>query len=314
MSKTTYLVTGGAGFIGSHLVETLLEKGMRVRVLDDFSTGRQENIASFLDDIELFEGDIRDERVLARAVKGCNVILHHAALPSVARSVEDPLTVHTVNTTGTLTLLCAARDAGVERVVYASSSSIYGGNRELPKREEMKPAPLSPYATSKLVGEYYCGVFTHLYGLRTVCLRYFNVFGPRQDPDSQYAAVIPNFFTALCENDRPVIHGDGEQTRDFTYVGNVAAANIRAASAPVEDAVICNIACGERTSVNRLLELIGDILDIRVTAKHDPPRRGDVRDSLADITRARELIGYRPAIDLEEGLRRTAEYYRSGIK
>ncbi|MCX7682897.1 MAG: SDR family oxidoreductase, partial [Anaerolineae bacterium] len=308
---TLYLVTGGAGFIGSNIVAELLRRGERVRVLDNFSTGRRENIAPFLDQLELIEGDLRDLDMVRRAVEGVDIVLHQGALPSVQRSIDDPLMTHAINATGTLHVLIAARDAGVKRVVYASSSSVYGDSPTLPKREDMLPVPKSPYAITKLTGEYYCSVFHRIYGLETVSLRYFNVFGPRQDPTSHYAAVVPRFVTALLRGEPPTIYGDGLQSRDFTYVANVVQANLLAAVVPGVAGEVFNVACGERYSLFDLLQALGDILDTPVTPIHAPARPGDVRHSLADISAIREKLGYRVAIDFREGLRRTVEWYRS---
>lgn len=310
----TYLVTGAAGFIGSNIVEELLERGESVRAIDDFSTGRRENIAPFLDRIELFEGSLNDEETLALAVDGVDYILHQAALPSVPRSVSDPLASHEANATGTLRLLIAARDAGVKRLVFASSSSVYGDSPELPKHEEMPARPRSPYAVNKLAGEEYCKVFTLVYGLPTVALRYFNVFGPRQDPKSQYAAVIPAFITAALEGRRPIVHGDGLQTRDFTYVQNVVAANLLACEAPDAAGNAINIACGERISLLDLLAEIGRITGRTIEPVFDPARPGDVKHSLADISKAERLLGYRPVVSFAQGLERTVEYFRSGLE
>lgn len=310
MDKETYLVTGGAGFIGSHIVDFLLEKGVGVRVLDNFSTGSRKNIEAARDDIELIEGDIRDIGTVSRAVSGCACVIHQAALPSVVRSIEDPLTVHEINVDGTLKILLASRDAGVRRLVFASSSSVYGSNPKLPKKEDMLPSPLSPYAVGKLVGEHYCSVFSRIYGLSTVALRYFNVFGPRQDPASHYAAVVPKFFTALFRGEAPLVHGDGEQSRDFTFVRNVAEANWKACSAPIEENGVFNIACGEQTTLNLLLRLIQRACGVSTPAQHGPPRPGDVRHSLADISRAGKELGYTASVGLEDGLRLVSEYYK----
>ncbi len=310
MAKDIYLVTGGAGFIGSHIVELLLERGESVRVLDNFSTGRRENLAGFSKKIELIEGDLRDTEAVRRAISNCSYVLHQAALPSVARSVQDPVTTHQVNVIGTINLLLAARDAGVKRVVFASSSAVYGDSPVLPKREDMPARPLSPYAVGKLAGEQYCRIFSQLYDMRCVSLRYFNVFGPRQNPNSQYAAVIPNFFKALCEGQAPVIDGDGDQTRDFTFVRNVTEVNLLACKAEVKGGEVMNIACGERTSINELLRLIQETLNVSKEPRHGPPRPGDVRDSLADIEMARRVVGYSPSVDLREGLGITAGYYK----
>lgn len=310
MAQEIYLVTGGGGFIGSNIVQLLLERGKRVRVFDNFSTGRRENLKAFAADVDLVEGDIRDPGAVQRALAGVAFVSHQAAIPSVLRSVEDPFTSNQVNIDGTLNVLLAARDAGVKRLVFASSSSVYGNNPVFPKSEGMVPEPLSPYAVGKLAGEHYCGVFSCLFSLPCVALRYFNVFGPRQDPRSQYAAVIPNFFGALCAGKPPVIDGDGEQSRDFTYVGNVAEANLRALEAPLRGGEVVNIACGEATTVNALCRLIGETLGVSIPPRRGATRPGDVRYSLADVSQAREKLGFTSAIGLREGLRLTAPYYR----
>jgi UDP-glucose 4-epimerase len=299
------LVTGGGGFIGSHLVERMLELGHDVVALDNFSTGRRENLAPFLDDIALVEGDMRSYERVHTAVQGCEVVYHQAALPSVPRSVQDPLTSTEANVTGTLNVLLNARDAGVRRVVFASSSSIYGANAELPKHEEMPVLPLSPYAVSKLAGEGFCRSFAGVYGLDCVALRYFNVFGPRQDPTSQYSAVIPNFITAALVGRAPVVHGDGEQSRDFTYVANVVEANVLALESPGLAGRVYNVACGERISLNHLLAEIGTLLGVAITPEYLEGRPGDVPHSQADIGAAERDLGYRPTVHLREGLRRT---------
>ena len=304
-----YFVTGGAGFIGSHIVERLIRDGKSVRVIDDLSTGRRENIAPFSGEIEFIEGDVRDLDALRDAMDGVGYVFHQAAIPSVPRSVADPAATNAANVDGTLNVLLAARDAGVKRVVYASSSSVYGDTPTLPKREEMKPEPRSPYAVSKLAGELYCRVFYDVYGLETVALRYFNVFGPRQDPASEYSAVVPKFITALLRGDPPTIYGDGNQSRDFTYVENVVEANLLAARASGAPGEVFNIACGERITVGELARLLADILGVERKPVHVPPRPGDVKHSLADIARARETLGYRVGIDVREGLRRTVEWY-----
>lgn len=304
------LVTGGAGFIGSHLVDALVAEGATVRVLDDLSTGRRENLARHLRQIEFIEGDVCDPETCAQAVQGVELIFHQAAIPSVARSVEDPVRSTRVNVQGTVTLLDAARRAGVPRVIYAASSSAYGDTEVLPKVETMTPRPLSPYAISKLAGEHYVTVFGRLYGMKTCSLRYFNVFGPRQDPRSEYAAVIPKFITALLAGEPPTIFGDGEQTRDFCYVDNVVQANLLAAKADIHGEVV-NIACGARVSLNQLVELLNEEIGTRIAPRHGPPRPGDVRHSLADISVARKLLGYEPKFDLRAGLKKTIEYYRS---
>ncbi|MDH7516257.1 MAG: SDR family oxidoreductase [Bacteroidota bacterium] len=304
-----YLVTGGAGFIGSNIVEELLKRGERVRVLDNFSTGKRSNLLPFLGDIELVEGDIRSYHIVHEAVRGAEVVLHQAALPSVPRSIADPITTHEVNTNGTLNVLAAAREHAVRRVVFASSSSIYGDSAELPKHEGMIPNPLSPYAVSKLAGEKYMQVYYRLYGLETVSLRYFNVFGPRQNPDSQYSAVIPRFIAAVLAGRSPVVYGDGEQTRDFTYVANVVAANISAAEAPAAAGEVMNIACRERVSINRLIDDLRRLTGREVQPVYEAPRLGDVRHSFADISKAEALLGYRNIVRWETGLRMTVESF-----
>jgi UDP-glucose 4-epimerase len=304
------LVTGGAGFIGSHLVEALVRAGHQVRVLDNFSTGKVENLAAVADEIDLISGDVCHETTVAQAVAGCELVFHQAALASVPRSLEDPLATHAACATGTLVVLHEARKAGVRRVVYAASSSAYGNQPQPQKRETDLPSPLSPYAAAKLAGEMYCAAFWHSYGLQTVALRYFNVFGPRQDPRGPYAAVIPLFILALLEGRAPVIYGDGRQTRDFAYVENVVQANLLAASVPHAAGQVFNVGSGTAISLLDLLAELNRILGTDIAPQFQPPRAGDVRDSLADITRAREVLGYRPAVSLAEGLRRTVEYYR----
>jgi nucleoside-diphosphate-sugar epimerase len=306
----SYLVTGGAGFIGSNIVAELVQRDECVRVLDNFSTGRRENLALLLERIDLIEGDLRDLPTVRRAVEGVDYVLHQAALPSVQRSVDDPLATHAANATSTLHLLTAARDAGVRRVVYASSSSIYGDSPTLPKQEDMRLAPKSPYAVSKLAGEQYCCAFANVYGLETVCLRYFNVFGPRQDPTSQYSAVIPIFITAMLRSEPPTIHGDGHQSRDFTYVSNVVQINLLAATTPGVTGRVFNVACGQRYTLLDLLAALNDILGVHLAPIHTVPRPGDVRHSLAEITAAQEDLGYRAEVDFHEGLRRTVAWFR----
>jgi UDP-glucose 4-epimerase len=301
------LVTGGGGFIGSHLVERLLERGEEVRVLDSFATGRRENL-HHLPDVEIVEGDIQSFERAHNAVRGCDAVLHQAALPSVPRSIQDPLTTNAVNATGTLNVLLAARDAGVRKVVYASSSSVYGSNDQLPKREDQPVAPISPYAVSKLAGEGFCRAFTSIYGLDCVSLRYFNVFGPRQDPSSQYAAVIPRFVAAALDGTRPVVFGDGDQSRDFTYIDNVVDANLLALESDAGAGEVFNAACGERVSLNEVLAMLGELSGAALDPDHQPGRPGEVRHSHADIGRARETLGYHPAISFVEGLRRTFEH------
>ena len=305
-----YLVTGGAGFIGSNIVQELLKRSGKVRILDNFSTGKRQNLRPFLDDIELIEGDIRSYHIVREAVRGVDFILHQAALPSVPRSIKDPITTNEVNVVGILNVLDAAREAGVKRVVYASSSSIYGNSEILPKVEEMTPDPLSPYAVSKLAGEKYCKVFYEIYGLETVCLRYFNVFGPNQDPNSQYSAAIPKFITAILNGSQPTIYGDGEQSRDFTYVENVVQANLLACEAEKVGGEVLNIACGERITVNKLVGKINEILGKNVQAKYVDEREGEVKHSLASVERAKQCLGYEPRVSFEEGLKKTIEWYK----
>lgn len=304
------LVTGGAGFIGSHLAERLLRLGHDVRVLDNFSTGRPENIEGFRDRIRLIEADVRDMASVRAAVDGVDVVFHEAALASVPRSIEDPVTSNDVNVGGTLNVLTASLDAGVRRVVYASSSSIYGDSPVLPKTEDVPPVPESPYAAGKLAGEHYCGVFSRLHGMSCIALRYFNVFGPRQDPDSQYAAVVPIFVTSLLRDVSPVIYGDGEQSRDFTFIDNVVDANVLAAETQGGAGEVLNVACGETVTVNALFGALREIVGSRIDARHADPRPGDVRHSFADISRARRVLGFRPSVGFAEGLERTVSWYR----
>jgi len=309
-----YLVTGGAGFIGSNLVDALVRAGEQVRVLDDFSTGSRDNLAAVADRVEIIEGDLRDFPTVQRAVAGVTYISHQAALRSVPRSVDDPLSTDAVNVHGTLQLLLAARDAKtVRRVVYASSSSVYGDNPALPKVEDHTPAPVSPYAVSKLTGELYCRVFSALYGLETVSLRYFNVFGPRQSPESQYAAVIPLFMRAAVRGEPVIIHGDGEQSRDFTYIDNVVQANLLAMRTPGIGGEVFNIACGSRYSVNDIVDHLERCLGRPIERQHTPPRAGDVRHTQAAIDKARTRLGYDPRIGFEDGLRRTVEAFRATL-
>lgn len=303
------LVTGGAGFIGANLVRALVEEQHQVRVLDNFSTGKFENIEPLIKKIDLVVGDICNERDVNRAMDEIDVVFHQAALPSVPRSVADPFSSNRVNIEGTLNVFLAARDNGVKRVVYASSSSVYGNNRQLPKKESMPPRPMSPYAASKLAKEVYGRIFYELYGLETVGLRYFNVFGPYQDPSSQYAAVIPKFITALLKGNPPVVYGDGEQSRDFTFVDDVVKANLLAATAPGAAGEVFNIACGTRITLNDLLMILKSITGRNIEAVYTAPRAGDVKHSHADISKARSILGYQPEFSLESGLRRTVEWF-----
>ena len=307
---STVLVTGGGGFIGSHLAERLRNDGHNVRVLDNFATGSRENVRHLLDDIELIEGDMQSYERAHNAVRGCDVVFHQAALPSVPRSIQDPLTSNASNVIGTLNLLLAARDEGVDRFVFASSSSVYGANPQLPKVETMATLPISPYAVAKQAAEGYCRAFYEVYGLETVALRYFNVFGPRQDPLSQYAAVIPKFITSFLEGRQPVVFGDGEQSRDFTYIDNTVDANILAANAEGVAGRAFNIACGERISLNDLLSKLRELTGSSLSAQYLDPRPGDIPHSLADVTEARQSLGFSPQVDLLDGLARTVEYHR----
>jgi nucleoside-diphosphate-sugar epimerase len=304
------LVTGGAGFIGSHIAERLCLEGYDVRVLDNFSTGHRRNLGMLAQDVELVEGDIQSYERVHTAIQGCEYVFHQAALPSVPRSIQDPLTSNASNVIGTLNVLLAARDSGIRRVIYASSSSVYGSSPTLPKHEDQLPTPISPYAVSKLAGEGYCRTFFEVYGLETVALRYFNVFGPRQDPLSHYAAVIPRFISACIAGRAPTIFGDGEQSRDFTYVGNVVEANLLAMEAAQAVGKVYNTACGKRVTVNELLEDLQALTGQEIEARHEPPSPGDVRHSLADLTRAEHELGYRPLIDLREGLRLLVDHHR----
>ena len=310
MSKI--LVTGGAGFIGSNLTEALLKRGHLVRVLDNFSTGKRENLVfdKAFPSLEIIEGDIRDLSICQRAMKDIEYVFHQAALPSVQRSVEDPLTSNSVNVGGTLNVLLAARDAGVRRLIYASSSSVYGDTPTLPKVEEMLPIPLSPYALQKYIGEQYGRLFFKLYGLETVSLRYFNVFGPKQDPNSIYSAVIPKFIDALLEGRSPIVFGDGEQSRDFTYIDNVVQANLLAMSAAYLNGEAINIACGKKTSLNQLLNFLKEIVGSKVSPSYEEPRKGDVRHSLADIQKGKKILNYEPEVEIEVGLKKTVDYFQ----
>lgn len=305
-----YLVSGGSGFIGSNIVATLVEQGQKVRVFDNLSTGRLENIRNVITKIDFVQGDLRYLNSVLEAMNGVDYVIHQAALPSVPRSVETPLESNDNNTNGTLNLLYAAKQAGVKRVVYAASSSAYGESPTLPKVETMKPDPLSPYAVNKLVGEYYCSVFSRVYGLETVVLRYFNVFGPRQDPTSYYSAVIPKFIKALLEGKSPTIFGDGEQSRDFCYIDNVVSANLLACTAPDAVGEMMNIACGERITLNELYQNLCKILGVSTPAQYEAPRPGDIKHSLADIEKAKKLLNYKVLVPVYEGLGKTAQWFK----
>jgi nucleoside-diphosphate-sugar epimerase len=314
MSAYRFLVTGGGGFIGSNAVEELLKRGHRVAVFDNFATGRRENLAPFIKDITLIEGDVRDAQAVRLAVEHQDFVLHQAALPSVARSVDDPMMTHEVNVTGTLNVLLAARDAGVRRVTFASSSSVYGDTPTLPKSEDMTVLPMSPYAVSKLAGEKYCAAAYKVYGLQTVALRYFNVFGPRQDPTSHYSAVIPRFITALMSGARPVIYGDGMQSRDFTYVANVVDANFQACFADHVAGDYFNVACGERYTLLDVLKDLGDILQTTPNPVMEAARTGDVRHSLADTRKIEAAMNYQPQVNFRDGLVRTVAFFQGASR
>jgi len=308
-----YLVTGGAGFIGSHLCEELARRGESVRVVDSLITGKRANLAH-VPNVEFIEGDLADFSVATRAVRGVDYVLHQAAIPSVPRSVEDPITSNRANIDASLNLLVAARDAGVKRVVYAGSSSAYGNSATMPKVETMPTAPLSPYALQKLVAEQYCQMFTSLYGLETVTTRYFNVFGPRQDPSSPYSGVISLFIKALFENQRPRIYGDGEHTRDFTYVANVVDGVLRACHAKDASGEVINVATNGRVSLNQLFTTLRTLIGANVEPIYDKPRAGDVKDSQADINKAARLLGYKPLVTFEQGLKNTVDWYRTTVE
>lgn len=308
------VVTGGAGFIGSNITRALLKENAKVRILDNFSTGKKENLASIDESFELIEGDLRDANIVMDSLKGVDAVFHQGALPSVLRSVECPQDTNDINITGTLNVLIAAQKNGVKRVVFASSSSVYGDSPTLPKREDMIPSPLSPYALSKLTGEYYCAIFNNLMGVETVSLRYFNVYGPYQDPDSEYAAVIPKFIVRMIGEKRPIIYGDGEQSRDFTYVKDVVDANLKAAIAG-KDALgnVLNIAVGSRTTVNKLAKEISIILGEDMNPEYQDSRPGDVKHSLADVAKAQEFLHFSALTNLEDGLRETVEWYQETL-
>ncbi len=306
-----FLVTGGAGFIGSNIVAELVKRGERVRVLDNFSTGNRENLRPFGDAVELVEGSLTDFETVRIAVRRVDFVLHQGALPSVPRSIEQPLNSNDVNAGGTLNILVASRDEGVKRVVFASSSSIYGDVDIDRKHEGLSPRPLSPYAVAKMAAEYYAKVFFNLYGLETVALRYFNVFGPRQNPDSQYSAVIPKFIKGMMNGKRPVIFGDGLQSRDFSYVENIVNANLLAAAAPHTNGETLNIACGETRTLLDLVNGLNKILGTRIEPVFEPIRKGDVKHSLADISLAERTINYKPTVGWDDGLKRTVEWYKN---
>ena len=311
---TRILVTGGAGFIGSNLCHALVARGDEVWVFDNFSSGRRANLAGIEDRVKIIDADIRDAGAISRATAGVDFVLHQAAVPSVPRSMEDPRASHEANALGTLNVLLAARDARVKRVVFAASSSAYGDSETLPKIETMIPRPKSPYAADKIYGEHLCQVFHSGYGLETVCLRYFNIFGPRQRPDSDYAAAVPRFITKLLSGQRPLVYGDGEQSRDFTYVENAVHANLLAMTAPKAAGAVVNIGIGERITLNALIGTVAEILGVPSNIEYAPERAGDVRHSLAAIEKAREVLGYTPVIALDEGLRRTIAWYRAGAE
>jgi nucleoside-diphosphate-sugar epimerase len=309
---TKCLVTGGAGFIGSNLAEELIKQGAKVSILDNLVTGFRENLDEIAGDFDFIEGDLNDDSAVKKAIDGAEIVFHQAALPSVPRSVEDPAETHQACVNGTFNLLLKAKDAGVRRLIYAASSSAYGDQPTLPKVETMRPEPLSPYAAAKLMGEYYCSVFSQVYGLETISLRYFNVFGPRQNPSSMYSGVISRFIDALLKNSTPVIYGDGEQSRDFTYIANVVDANIKAATSDKGIGQVINVANGERISLNELLEVLKKITGkLDVSADYQTERKGDVKHSQADNRKAIELIGYEKLVDLEEGLRKTIDWWES---
>jgi nucleoside-diphosphate-sugar epimerase len=310
---SNYVVTGGAGFIGSHIVEELIRREQLVKVIDNFSTGKRENLKSFAGKVEVIETDISHATDLAKIFSGVDYIIHQAAIPSVPKSIVDPVTSHNANVNGTLNLLVAARDAGVKRVVYASSSSLYGDSPTLPKHEGMMPNPLSPYGGQKLFGEMYCQVFTRSYGLESVALRYFNVFGPRQDASSQYSGVLAKFIPALLQNKRPVIYGDGLQSRDFTYVQNVVEANLLACTTPGVAGEAFNIACGDRITVNDMLVQINKITGKDISPIYEAPRAGDIKHSQADITKAETKLNYKPKVTFAEGLRHTIDWYAANL-
>jgi len=308
-----FLVTGGAGFIGSNICKRLVEEGCFVRIIDNLLTGKKSNLDAFIDKVEFIEADMGDDTIARSAMKDIDVVVHQGALPSVPRSVDDPAATHKHCVDATFTLLLAARDAGIKRFVYASSSAAYGDTPTLPKVETMPPAPLSPYAVGKLVGEYYCSVFHEVFGLETISLRYFNVFGPYQDPTSQYAAAIPSFVTSILKDEPPTIYGDGEQSRDFTYVDNVVEANLLAVRAKHTAGEVLNIACGEAVTVNKIIDMINEILGRNIKPIYTDPRPGDVKHSLADTTAAEKLLGFKPIVDFKDGLKLAIDWYRENL-
>jgi len=308
-----FLVTGGAGFIGSNICKRLVEEGCFVRIVDNLLTGKKSNLDTFIDKVEFIEADMGDDTTARSAMRDIDVVVHQGALPSVPRSVDDPAATHKHCVDATFTLLLAARDAGIKRFVYASSSAAYGDTPTLPKVETMPPAPLSPYAVGKLVGEYYCSVFHEVFGLETISLRYFNVFGPYQDPTSQYAAAIPSFVTSILKDEPPTIYGDGEQSRDFTYVDNVVEANLLAVRAKHTAGEVLNIACGEAVTVNKIIDMINEILGRNIKPIYTDPRPGDVKHSLADITAAEKLLGFKPIVDFKDGLKLAIDWYRENL-
>ncbi|MFN8007963.1 MAG: SDR family oxidoreductase [Terriglobia bacterium] len=310
---SVYLVTGGAGFIGSNIVEELVNQGSKVRVLDNLSTGKRENLDAFKGKIEMIELDICDLNELCKAMQGAEIVFHQAAIPSVPRSIEDPITSHNADLTGTLHVLWAAKKAGVKRVIYAASSSAYGDSQVLPKREDHPAKAISPYGLMKFAGEEYCRLFSALYGLETVSLRYFNVFGPRQDPSSQYSGVLSRFITAMLRGQSPTIHGDGEQSRDFTYVENVVRGNLLAAQAKGATGKMYNVACGQSVTLNQVVKSLNNLLGTNIPSNFGPPRTGDIRHSLADISRAAHDLNYSPVVQFEAGLKLTVDWYRTKL-
>jgi UDP-glucose 4-epimerase len=308
-----YVVTGGAGFIGSHIAEELVRQGQTVRIVDNFSSGKETNITGFRGSVDVFKSDLASAGDLAPAFSGADYVIHQAAIPSVPKSLLDPVSSNRANVDGTLNVLVAARDAGVKRVVYASSSSVYGDSPTMPKREDMPPDPLSPYGAQKLFAEMYCRLFTRAYGLETVSLRYFNVFGPRQDATSQYSGVLAKFIPAVLQKRAPTVYGDGLQSRDFTYVANVVTANLQACVAPGIGGEVFNIACGGRITVNSMWEQICKIVGVSLSTIHEEPRKGDIKHSQADISRAASRMGYRPHVTFEEGLQHTIAWYRENL-